>query len=210
VSSDRRLVRTRPGACRGAAFATLLLAAAIAAVGCASAATPTLPLYTEVPIGPTAWPAGTIGQYGLHIDPTLLARLPATVDAYQIVEDPESESLAMGDPDLASTFDRYSAAQIGEIGATNWLALVIGHFSASAGSDVYAAWVDEYATGACSQANGVVDQDQETINFWNVDTATCGGGPVVYTLSLQNGIVLSMVGSGPLDLGRRLIDSLYS
>jgi len=188
----------------------MLLAGALVGAGCAPAVTPTLPLYTEVPIGPTAWPAGTIGQYGLHIDPTLLARLPATVDAYQIVEDPDSESVAMGDPDLARTFDRYSAARIGEIGDTNWLALVIGHFSASAGSDAYSGWVDDYATGACSQANGVVDQGQETINFWNVDTATCGGGPVVYTLSLQNGIVLSMFGFGPLDLGRRLIDSLYS
>lgn len=191
-----------------------MLAFAIAAFACGPAATPTQPLYTEVPIGATAWPGGTIGQYGLHVDPTLLSRLPSTVDAYAIVEDPDIESQAMDDPNLAKVFDRYSAASIGEIGQDNWISLVIAHFSAPSGSDAYTAaytsWVDDYATASCSQADGVSSGSQETINFWNVDTATCSGGPVVYTLSLQNGVILSIVGFGPLDLGRRLINSLYN
>jgi hypothetical protein len=195
-------------------FATLMLVAAMAAVACGPAATPTQPLYTEVPIGATAWPGGTTGQYGLHVDPTLLSRLPSTVDAYAIVEDPGIEAQAMDDPNVAKVFDRYSAAKIGDIFEPNWISLVIGHFSAASGSDAYAVayttWVDDYAAAACSQADGVASVSQETINFWNVDEAHCGGGPVVYTLSLQNGVILSIVGLGPLDLGRKLIDSLYS
>jgi hypothetical protein len=197
-----------------AAFATLMLVIALAAVACGPAATATQPFFTEVPIGPTAWPGGTIGQYGLHVDPSLLGRLPSTVDAYQIVEDPDTEAQAMDDPNVAKVFDRYSAAKIGDIFEPDWISLVVGHFSAAVGSDAYATayttWVDDYATAACSQADGVSSTSQETINFWFVDEATCGGGPVVYTLSLQNGFVLSIVGFGPLDLGRRLISSLYS
>ena len=196
------------------AFATLMIALAVAALACGPAATPTSPLYTELPIGATAWPGGTIGQYGLHVDPSLLGRLPPTVDAYAIVEDADTEAQAMDDQDLAKVFDRYTAARIGEIGDDNWLSLVVAHFSAATGSDAYATayttWVDDYATASCSQADGVASVTQETINFWFVDEAQCGGGPVVYTMSLQNGVVLSILGSGPLDLGRRLIGSLYN
>jgi hypothetical protein len=191
-----------------------MLALAVAALACGPAATPTAPLYTEVPIGPTAWPGGTIGQYGLHVDPSLLGRVPSTVDAYAIVEDPDIEAQAMDDQGLASVFDRYSAARIGEPGADNWISLVVAHFSAPTGSDAYTTayttWVDDYASASCSQADGVASVTQETINFWFVDEAQCTGGPVVYTLSLQNGVVLSIVGFGPLDLGRKLISGLYN
>jgi hypothetical protein len=55
-----------------------------------------------------------------------------------------------------------------------------------------------------------LDSSQETINFWIVDKSSCAGGPVVYTLTLGNGVVLSMFGFGPLDLGRRLINAIYT
>jgi hypothetical protein len=193
-----------------AAVAALLLLIAVVVVACGSA-TPTLPFYTEVPIGPTALPAMTVGQYGLHIDPSLLGRLPASVDAYPIVEDPQTELLYLDDSDLAKAFDRYAAARVGEIGDDNWLALAVGHFKAdSQNPDAYQAWVDQQAADDCSQADGVASTTQETINFWLVDEATCTGGPIVYSVSLQNGVALSILGFGPLDLGRKLIDSIYN
>jgi hypothetical protein len=95
--------------------------------------------------------------------------------------------------------------------------LVTGHFKPALPSpgesdspDRLEAWVADYAAGACSQANGVADSSQETINFWIVDKSSCAGGPVVYTLTLGNGVVLSMFGFGPLDLGRRLINAIYT
>ena len=37
------------------------------------------PSETQIAVGPSAWPSGTTGQYGLHIDPSL-AGTPASVD----------------------------------------------------------------------------------------------------------------------------------
>lgn len=184
----------------------------VAAAGVSCSPGPTAaPFETEVAIGATPWPNGTIGQYGLRIDPSLLAQLPGNVGAYPLAEDADSELTALDDADLARTFDGYAAAAIGQLGEDNWLRVVIGHLKpASQTADVYTAWVEQYATGACSQADGVTGSSQQTINDWIVDTATCGGGPVVYTLALGNGTILSMFGFGAKDLGRMLIDALYS
>ena len=185
--------------------AVAIVATLVAACGQASAT----PLATEVPIGATAWPSGTTGQYGLHIDPSLLGRLPRNVGAYPLVENADGETAALSDPDLAKTFDNYAAAAIGVIGDVNTLQLVIGHFRPDMQTaDVYTAWVSEYATGACSQADGVAGSGQQTINNWVVDVSTCAGGPVVYTLTLGNGTIVSMFGLGAKDLGRVLIQSL--
>jgi hypothetical protein len=200
----------RSRARRARELAALVAAIALAVAACGPGPSPA-PNYTSVHIGPTPWPAGTTGQFGLHIDPSLLAKLPSTVDAYPLVEDALSENQALDDADLAKTFDRYAAAAIGNVGSDNWLNIVIGHRKPEAQTpEVLAAWIDQYATGACSQANGVSATAQETINDWTVDTATCQGGPVVYTLSLGNGVVLSMFGFGPRDLGRALIKAIYS
>ena len=199
------------------ALAAMLVVAALTAAACGPTATPTVPFFTQVPIGATPWANGTIGQYGLHIDPSLLARLPKSVDAYPIVEDPDNESVYMDDTDRSSVFDRLAAARIGDPANDNWLVLEIGHLKpalqspgASDAPDVLESWISDYAAQACSQASGVADSSQETINFWIVDKSSCGGGPVVYTFSLGNGVVLSMFGFGPLDLGRRLINAIYT
>ena len=184
----------------------LAIVAAIAA-GCGSVSA--TPFTTEVPIGPTAWPSGTTGQYGLHIDPSLLGRLPRNVAAYPLAENAGDEMAALADADLARTFDNYAVASIGVISDANWLQLVIGHLRPETQTpDIYTAWVSEYATGACSQADGVSGTNQTTINDWIVDVSTCAGGPTVYTLSLGNGTILSMFDLGPKDLGRVLIESL--
>ena len=49
---------------------------------------------------------------------------------------------------------------------------------------------------------------QPTINTWVVDVSTCTGGPIVYTLILGDGLLLSMYDLGPKDLGRMLINQL--
>ena len=192
---------------RAAAFLAAVVTVVVFAAACGPA--PATPPATEVPIGATAWPSGTTGQFGLHIDPSLLGRLPRNVGAYPLVEDAGGETAALGDADLAKTFDNYAAASIGVIGDSNWLQLVIGHFQQDhQTADVYTAWVAEYATGACSQADGVSGSGQQTINNWVVDVSTCAGGPIAYTLTLGNGTVVSMFGLGSKDLGRMLINAL--
>ncbi|MFI5259639.1 MAG: hypothetical protein ACHQ01_08540 [Candidatus Limnocylindrales bacterium] len=210
MSSEVR--RGRHGS-RLAAAATgavmILISAALGACGMGDA-TPT-PEYTAVSLVATPWPSGTTGQYGLHVDPSLLAKLPQFVDAEPIVEDAASEGVALNDANLPKTLDGYAAASVGQMGEANWLEIAVGHFRPDVQSpDTYTAWVSEYATGACSQASGVATTSQVQIGDWDpVDQATCVGGPTVYTLSLGNGVVLSMFGDGPLDYGRLLIQALY-
>lgn len=192
----------------------MLVIAATTLGACGSgAATPT-PASTEVPIGPTPWPSGTTGQYGLHIDPSLLGKLPPFVHAQPIVEDAGAESSVLNDPNLPKTVDGYVAGSVGNLGEDNWLKLAVVRFKPDLQSpdtfpDTYTSWESEYATGACSQANGVATTSQIEINGWTVDESTCGGGVVVYSLPLGSGIVLSMFGLGPLDYGRLLIEALY-
>jgi hypothetical protein len=169
------------------------------------------PAYTAVPVGPTVWPSGTVGRYGLRIDPSLMGKLPASVGALAIVENPGIESQVLDDADLANSFDGYAAASIGSLDDPDWLYIAIGRLKPDKqnNADFYLAWVDEYATGACSQAGGVASSSQQDINDWKVDVSTCNGGPLVYTLSLGKGLLLSMYGLGPRDLGRKLIESLH-
>jgi hypothetical protein len=196
----------------GAAGVALVAAMALVLSGCSPTASPT-PGWTAYPIGPTPWANGTTGQYGLRIDPSLLRKLPQSVAALPVVEDAISEGLAMDSSDLAAHFDSYAAATLGHLGDPDWLQLAMGHFKSDPQSpdtfDLYGAWVDYYATGACSQANAVASTGQEQIGDWQVDVATCGGGLTVYTLSLGNDTVLSMFGAGPKDIGRQLIEEIY-
>jgi hypothetical protein len=141
-----------------------------------------------------------------------MGRLPASVGALALVEDPGIEMQVLDDADLANSFDGYAAASIGVIGAADWLYVAIGRLKPDKqnNADFYTAWVEEYATGACSQAEGVAPNGgQQDIHDWKVDVSTCNAGPVVYTLSLGNGLLLSMYGMGPRDLGRKLIESLH-
>ncbi|MGA3031148.1 MAG: hypothetical protein ABSE58_10545 [Candidatus Limnocylindrales bacterium] len=197
------------------AFGAALLVASTALGACNGVgATPTLQ-QTAVPLAATPWPSGTTGQYGLHVDPSLLGKLPPFVHAQPIVEDATSEGTAMDNADLAKTFDGYAAASVGQMGYANWLEIAIGHFrpeiqNSDTFPDTYSAWVSEYDTGACSQASGVSTTSQIQIGDWDpVDQGTCVGGLFVYTVSLGNGVVLSMFGDGPLDYGRLLIQALY-
>ena len=209
-----RLNRPRPGTLQWRA-AALAAAIALAATACATTTGTPAPTirYTAVPIAATPWPHGTTGKFGLHIDPALLARLPSKVDGLVLVEDATSEGSAMNDADLAKNFDGYAAASIGLVGDANWLNVAVGRLKDSvAGSDSYTdfylAWVNEYASGACSQADGVADSSQQTINDWLVDVSHCKGAISVYSLPLGSGILLSMYGMGSRDMGRKLIAGL--
>lgn len=191
------------------ALAICLIGATAAVAACSPSDSPS-PFYTAVPIGPTAWASGTTGQYGLHIDPSLLGKLPGSVAAQPLVEDADIESAAMDNADLAKTFDNYAAASVGQPGDTNWFSLVIGHIrDNSQASDIYPAWADQYAAGSCSQADGVASTSQQQIGDWLVDVSVCGGGPIVYTLSLGNDLILSVLDDGPANWGRELIEAIY-
>ena len=190
--------------------AATLAVAAIALTGCAGSGASPTPTYTAVPIGPTAWPSGTTGQYGLKIDPSLLGKLPAHAGALPVKEDPGSEATVLDDADAAKTIDRYVAASAGGLGDPDWLNIAVVHFKTeSQNEDVYSNWVEQYAAGACSQASGVSGTDQQDIGDFHVDISTCAGGITVYTFQRGDGVVISMYELGPKHIGRALIAAIY-
>ena len=74
--------------------------------------------------------------------------------------------------------------------------------------DFYTSWRDDWFNATCSQADGIGSTSLQTINDWQVDVATCNGGVDAYTLSLDNGILVSIADFGPRRLGKELIEGI--
>jgi hypothetical protein len=208
-----RIGRPRIGRLRigGLLAAAVLLATSVVAVGCSYSVVVTNPppLVTSVPIEPTGWPNGTTGTFGLRIDPSLLSNIPSSVGGNPLLEDVEFEMLALDDPNYASPFDAYYVAHIDSISDLNWLEVSVASLREGAQTDdFYASWRDSWFKTACSQADGIDTTTLESINDWQVDVATCKGGVMAYTLSLGNGILVSIMDLGPRRLGRQLIEGI--
>jgi hypothetical protein len=191
-----------------------LLLAATAAAACSytvvvQSPTPGPDTDTAVPIMPTPWPNGTTGTFGLRIDPSLMTNIPAVVGGDPLVESTDIEIAAMDDPNYATAFKSYYVASIGSITDVNWLEVSIGALQDGAlTQDFYTQWRGSWFQTACSQADGIASTDQESINDWPVDVATCKGGVDAYTLSLDNGVLVSIMDIGPRRLGRELIEGI--
>jgi hypothetical protein len=161
------------------------------------------------PLTPTAWANGTTGAYGLRIDPNLLSNIPAVVGGNPLVETPDAEMAALNDPNYATAFSGYYVASIGTLSSLNWIEVSVGALKDDAQSQgFYTSWRDGWFKNACSQADGVASTGQESINDWQVDVATCNGGVDAYTLSLDNGVLVSIMDLGPRRLGRELIQAI--
>ena len=164
---------------------------------------------TEIPLEPTPWPNGTLGKYGLRIDPSLLSNIPSVVGGNALVEDVVTESAALDDPQYAQAFSAYYAAHIGFITDANFVQVGIAALKVDAQTDAfYTEWRNDWFQAVCSQADGVGSTAAERINDWPVDDATCKGGVRAYTVNLGNGILLSIVDVGPRRLGRELIQGI--
>lgn len=163
-------------------------------------------LMTEVPIGATPWPNGTTGAYGLRIDPSLMSSIPSIVGGNPLVEAAQVEVGALDDPQYAKAFAAFYVAGIGAITDLNWVQVSIAALKVDAQTeDFYTAWRDDWFKASCSQADGIGSTSVTTINDWKVDMATCNGGVDAYALSLDNGILISIVDFGPRRLGHQLI-----
>ena len=189
-----------------------VLLVAVAAAGCGATNTTVPPpsvSASDYSLDATPWPNGTVGQYGLRIDPALLHKLPATVGGLPLLESGGDEAIALDKVDLPKSFDGYAAAGVGQIGDANWLSVTIGRLRPAAQiEDWYPSWRDSFAIGACSQADGVASTAQSTIADRTVDVSTCGGGVIVYSVQLDADYVLSLMDLGPRHLGRQLIENL--
>ena len=164
---------------------------------------------TQVPIEATPWPNGTVGADGLRIDPSLMSNIPSIVGGNPLVEDVEVESGALDDSHYADAFSSYYAAHLGDITDLNWVQVNLGALKPDAQSeDFYTSWRDDWFNATCSQADGIGSTSVQTINDWQVDVATCNGGVDAYTLSLDDGILVSIADFGPRRLGKELIQGI--
>jgi hypothetical protein len=164
---------------------------------------------TAYPLDPTPWPNGTTGAYGLRIDPNLLSNIPAIVGGNPLQEEVAIESAALDDAHYAAAFNSYYVAGIGSITDLNWIQVSLAALKADANTeDFYTSWRDDWFKASCSQADGIATTSVQSINDWQVDVATCNGGVDAYTLSLDNGVLLSIIDFGPRRLGKQLIQGI--
>jgi hypothetical protein len=189
--------------------AILVSVAVIAVSGCGSVVVTTPPADTGVPIAATPWPNGTVGRYGLRIDPTLLGKLPAQVGGDPIAEAAGIEAQDLDNADLPASFEGIAEGSIGEITDANWLRVSIGRLRPEAQTDdFYTNWRDQYDQGVCSRADGVASTQIETMADRSVDVATCKGGVIAYTVRFADGLLVSAQDLGPRRLGRQLMLAL--
>lgn len=197
---DRNLTRAWP------LVAALLVAGSVLLTGCGIKSPTPTPQYTIVPLEATPWPDGTMGKYGLRIDPQLLSGLPELVGGLPLVESAPIEIIALDDADQHARFESFAAAQAGSATSSDWVVAYVGKVRADDQTEQFlSSWRDEFDQGACSQADGVAKVEEQTINDWPVYVATCKGGSIAYTLWIQDGMLLSIQELGPRHLGFELI-----
>lgn len=198
---------------RPRAVAPLVVAAAAIGVGGCGASAPTLPSATPttsvVPIDATPWPNGTVGTYGLRIDPSLLKLIPARAGGLPVAESPELETPPLESADTVKTIEALASARIARVSDPDWAVVTVMRLQPdSTGDDAYGSLVSEYASGACSQAGGPGLRATAEIGERSVAVVTCQGGVTAYVLRLDERTVVAAMELGPRKLGRQLIAAI--
>jgi len=158
---------------------------------------------------PATSAAGSSGA-AVAIDPSLLIRLPQTVDGLGLIEDPETESHDAADAshaaDLAGLAVAVAADQSsGDLAVVSVVRLNPGVFS----DDYYRSWRDTFDQGACSQAGGVAGSAETTIAGHPSFIGHCAGGVLTYHTYLTSGdLIVSVTSLGDRRLGERILEGL--
>ena len=200
------LVRLGRGAVLGLA---LVLAGCGPNVTSATLVPPPVPTPTpstapvSTPPSPEAGPAVTI-------DPALLDVLPATVDGLEVVENPDGESAALGDPLLARVGTAMAAGFAIEPTRGEFVyAVVVRLVPGAMDALIFRDWRDSFDEGACSQAGGVVRNAEAEIGGRTVYIGTCAGLVRTYHVWLEErGLLISASALGERLMGELLIRNL--
>lgn len=186
-----------------------------------------------VPTGPTpAPPASTAGaptrSVGLEtvpvasqtatptaatavaIDRSLLDILPPTVDGLPVVDSPDGEAAALGDPLLSRVASGIAAGfALEPTGGDFVYAVVVRTFPGSMDAAAFRDWRDSYDQGACEQAGGVTGNAETEIGGRTVYIGSCAGGLRTYHLWLvERGVLISASAVGERRLGEVLVSNL--
>lgn len=159
-------------------------------------------------LAPSAGPVGSPGASGpVGIDPTLLEVLPANVDGLEVVENPDGEAAALGDPILAAVGSAIAAGLAIDPASGDFVyAIVVRLLSGAMDETVFRDFRATFDEGACSQADGVARTAETGIGGRTVYIGTCVGGLRTYHVWLEDrGVLVSASAVGERHLGEQLM-----
>jgi hypothetical protein len=204
------------------AAAALALVACLLLAACSTPAPTTTPLAnatgpaptdTAVPLtslGPPPSPTEPDDSTPLTLDPSLLAVLPATVDAIKVTEDPDAAAEALGNDSLPAIATALDAAVAVDVANGNLVyALVVRIRPAAFGDEAFRQWRDSYDQGACAAGGGVIGNAEATLGGRQTFITSCVGGMHTYHVFLKDqGIVISASAIGTGRFGEVLVTNL--
>jgi hypothetical protein len=203
-----------------AGLAVAVLAAGLALGACEAvdrlpSATATLtppPSTSEATVAPSEPPASALG---VGVDPSLLELLPAEVEGVEIRADPDSAAEIAGDPILArDVSDVAVAVAFGPVATddtVDYAVVALARLRPDVFSDAwFRDWRDTYDAEVCEQAGGVdTGRSEIALGELTIHRSTCAGGVVIHHAHLPAaGVVVSIQGAGPKDLGRAIMAAL--
>jgi hypothetical protein len=159
----------------------------------------------------TADPTQTPGiGAAVAIDPSLLEILPVSVDGLEVVENPDGEAAALGDPLLAKVGSAIAAGFAIDPGSGDFVyTIVIRLLPDSMNAASFADFRATFDEGACSQADGVARSAETRIGGRTVYIGTCAGGLRTYHVWLEDpGVLISVSAAGERRLGELLVGNL--
>lgn len=199
-----------------------LVAILLGAVGCGgetpSPAASTTPA-TLQSAGPSPSPSPSLAtsssSAGIVVDATLLDLLPAEIDGIERRADPESAAEIAATPELASDVRAIAVAiYVGPLATDtpgDYAVATVARLRDGVFDDAwFRTWRDSFDAGVCEQAGGVeAGRSEVEIEGRTVHRSACVGGVVIHHVHLADaGVVVSVQGSGPADLGRRVVASV--
>jgi hypothetical protein len=160
--------------------------------------------------GPPPSPTAPDGTTPLSLDSSLLALLPATVDATKVIEDPDAAAEALGNGALPALATALDAAVAVDAGNGNLVyALVVRIRPAAFGDEAFRQWRDSYDQGACAAGGGVIGNAEATLGGRQTFITSCVGGMHTYHVFLKDqGIVISASAIGDGRFGEKLLTNL--
>lgn len=144
------------------------------------------------------------------IDPSLLEILPARVDGLEVVENPDGEAAALGDPLLAKVGSAIAAGFAIDPASGDFVyAIVIRLLPDTMDAASFADFRATFDEGACSQADGLARSAETGIGGRTVYIGTCAGGLRTYHVWLDDrGVLISASAVGARRLGELLVENL--
>jgi hypothetical protein len=200
-----------------------IVAILLVVTGCGGPAPTTSPSSSSAPTPGTTTaptsppPPATAGASAgsVEVDDTLLEFLPAEIEGIERRADTETAVEIAAASGLDASAEGIAVAiYVGPLATDtpgDYAVATVVRLRDGVFDDAwFRAWRDSFDAGVCEQAGGVDPGRSEVeIEGRDVHRSTCVGGVVIHHVFLDGpGVVVSVQGAGPADLGRRVVASV--